>query len=135
MYSIRKESKRGMLEFVILAMLASAGGCAIKQSPPPDSVSHTPLVVDEAMQQRQWPISVAHYANGAAVGEPTTFLLTHRADEPVWTAALTDTPMFVANSIASPAVLICSPPWARVIYPSGGVEASYNAMPALRGEK
>jgi hypothetical protein len=116
---------------LMIVLLAGISACALKHTPPADPITHAPLVVDEAMQLRQWDMSVAHYQNGATVGEPTSFLLTHRPNEPKWTAALTDTPMFVLNSMASPVVLICSPSWQRVIYPSGGLEASYNAMPPL----
>jgi len=114
---------------VLLALALT--GCALKQPPPPYPVSHAPLVVDEAMQLRQWPMSVAHFANGSTVGLSTAFLLTHRAHEPIWAEALTDTPMFLINSAAWPVVLACSPPWQTIVYPDGGTEPSYNAMPPL----
>jgi len=106
-------------------------GCELKKDPAPASVSHTPLVIDEAMQKRQWPMSVAQYQNGATPAFQTAFLITHRSDEPDWAPTITDTPMFVANSIAAPIVFCFSPPWTRVIYPRGGVEPSYTDQPPL----
>src|SRR5581483_1744996 len=63
-------------------------GCATKQPPPPEPVSHAPLIVDDAMRQRQWPISVAHYANGQTVAWPTGSLLKHPDTEPYWQATV-----------------------------------------------
>src|SRR5438270_704595 len=58
-----------------ILVLSLAAGCEVKQPPPPEPVSHAPLVVDPAMQHRQWPVSVAHYANGSTVAWPTGALL------------------------------------------------------------
>ena len=106
-------------------------GCAVKQPIPPEPVSHAPLEVDEAMQLRQdWSLSVVHYANGQTVGWPTDLLLEPKT-RPAWSAAVTDTPLFVANCVAMPIVLLFAPPWQPVIYPRGEIEASYHAMPPL----
>jgi hypothetical protein len=117
----------------ILVLLASLllSGCVIKQPPPPDPVSHAPLVVDEAMQHREWPMSVAYYQNGETPAGPTGFILSDRPDGPYWQQALADAPIFVANCIACPIVLLCTPPFQPVIYPRGITEPSYNAMPPL----
>ena len=114
-----------------LLPLSFAVGCAVKQPPPPEEVSNAPLVVDDAMQHRQWPVSPVRYANGQTVAWPTATLLVHRYDEPVWQASLTDTPMFVGNVLAVPVVYLFTPPWQPVAYPRGEVPASYNAMPPL----
>ncbi|HSV13672.1 MAG TPA: hypothetical protein VLI90_05395, partial [Tepidisphaeraceae bacterium] len=55
------------VHLLICGLLAIALGCEVKQPPKPDAVSHSPLVVDDAMRHRQWPTSVAHYANGQTV--------------------------------------------------------------------
>ena len=103
----------------------------MKQPPQPDPISHAPLVIDEAMQQRDWPVTVANYQNGSTPGWATTFLFINNPKTPPWTAAVTETPIFAFNSLISPIVLICSPPNQRIIYPSDGIEPSYNAMPPL----
>jgi hypothetical protein len=94
-------------------------------------VSHAPLVVDEAMQHRQWPVSTAHYANDQTPAWTTGALLKHAPTEPNWQATLTDLPIFLANTLSAPVVFCFTPPWQRVVYPAGEVEASYNAMPPL----
>src|SRR5213082_759955 len=77
-------------------------GCTVKQPPPPDPVSHAPLVVDDAMQHRQWPVSPAHYANGQTVAWTTGAIFKHRPGEPKWQATVTDLPMFLANTLSAP---------------------------------
>jgi hypothetical protein len=125
MCSTRKKSN------VVLTICLLATGCALKHPPQADPISHAPIVVDEAMQLRQWPVSVAQYQNGATPGLATTFLFINNPHTPPWTASITETPLFAFNSLISPVVLICSPPWQQIIYPSDGIEPSYNAMPPL----
>jgi hypothetical protein len=114
-------------------LIASVGlaGCAAKVPPQPDPISHAPPVVDEAMQLRDWPITAAHYQDGSTPGWATTFIFINNPNTPTWTPAVTETPLFAFNSLICPIVLICSPPWQRIIYPSDGIEPSYNAMPPL----
>ncbi len=123
--------KRAFCTLGLLAAGLLTAGCQMKQPPKPDAVSHAPLVVDEAMQQRQWPVTVCHFQNGQTPAWPTATLFVHRTNEAVWQATVTDTPMFMANVMTIPVVSIFTPPWQRVIYPSGVIEASYNAMPPL----
>lgn len=120
---------RTRLTILLFCLLIS--GCAIKQPPKLDEVSHAPLIVDDAMQHRQWPVSAARYANGQTVANPTGSLFVHRPNEPVWQGVLTDAPMFVANVLTIPIVYIFTPPWETVAYPRGEIEASYHAMPPL----
>ena len=121
--------KKLTLVFGALGVLA---GCEVKKEPAPESVSHAPIVIDEAMAQRQWPMSVAQYQNGSTPAYQTGAVITHRSDAPEWTNTITETPMFVANSLLTPIVFCFSPPWQRVIYPRGGVEPSYTAQPPLQ---
>ncbi len=123
--------KRLISRAAISIVICQAIGCVAKQAPPPEPVSHAPLQIDEAMQlRRDWPLLVVHYANGQTVGWPTGFLL-EPVVKPNWSAAFTDTPIFVVNSLALPIVTIFAPPWQPVIYPRGEVEASYTAQPPL----
>jgi hypothetical protein len=133
MSSTRKSTARMVRRFRLAApaLLAVVTGCAIKQTPAPDAVSHAPLVVDEAMQNRHWPVSVARYANGETYAWPTGFLLVPSPKDPIWVPAVADTPMFVANTLAMPVVYLFLPPFQTVMYPRGEIEPSYNAMPPL----
>jgi hypothetical protein len=124
---------RSSILYLLSSILALAlAGCEVKQPPRLEPVIHAPLVLDEAMRHRQWPVSVAHYGNGETVAWPTGAIFRHRADEPVWQGAITDTPIFVANAVTIPVVYLFTPPWQPVVYPSGEVEASYHVMPPMR---
>jgi hypothetical protein len=129
MLSTRKNSPRAKILSLLIPFAMT--GCALKQPPQPDPITRAPVVIDEAMQQRDWPVTVAHYQDGSTPGWATTFLFINSPKTPVWTAVVTETPIFAFNSMISPIVLICSPANQRIIYPSGGIEPSYNAMPPL----
>ena len=122
---------RGCVLALLAACTGGTTGCAFKTTPPPDAVSHAPLVVDAAMQQRQWPISVAQFSNGSTPAWPTGALLTHRANSPAWQEVASDTPIFLGNVLLFPLDYAITPPWLEVVYPLGEIEASYHAMPPL----
>ncbi len=103
----------------------------MKETKPVAMTSHAPLVVDEAMQRRQWPRTVAHFANGESPAGPTGFVLEHNPNAPKWVPAITDGPLFGVNIAAIPIGYLFTPPWTSTIYPSGVVEPTYNAMPPL----
>jgi len=128
--STRKLSKAAPFA-VAAAGLLSLLGCQMKQGEVPAQTSHAPLVVDEAMEKRRWPMSVAQYENGATVALPTASVFQHRAGSPLWQESLSDTPIFLANALTMPFAYLITPPWTQVVYPSGQIEASYNAMPPL----
>jgi hypothetical protein len=89
------------------------------------------VVIDEAMQRRDWPVSVARYANGETAAYPTGFVLEHSPKAPIWAPVVTDVPLFFANIVAMPVGYVFTPPWTEVDYPRGVVPPTYNAMPAM----
>ncbi len=105
-------------------------GC-MKETKPVALVNRSPLIVDEAMQQRHWARSVEHFQNGETPAGPTLFILAHPKNAPKWTPTITDGPLFLANIAAMPVGAIFTPPWTRVIYPAGVVEPSYIATPPI----
>ncbi len=107
----------------------------MKETKPVAAVDNSPLIVDEAMQQRDWPRTTVRFQNGETPAGPTGFVLQHSPDAPKWTPALTDAPMSVANVGLVPFGYLFTPPWTRVIYPAGVVPPTYNAMPPLPPEK
>jgi len=101
----------------------------VKETKPVAVVNRSPLIVDEAMQQRNWPRSVVRFQNGETPSAPTGFVLAHAKDAPKWTPVLTDGPLFMVNIFAMPVGYVFTPPWERVIYPAGVVEPSFTAVP------
>jgi len=127
-----RRSKMALFSHAILYPLSSilifAPGCA-KETKPVATVNRAPLIVDEAMQQRNWSRSVVRFQNGETPAVPTGFKLQHNPNAPKWTPVLTDGPLFMANLIVMPIGYAFTPPWKRVIYPAGVAEPSYTAIP------
>jgi hypothetical protein len=117
----------------LLAALSAApllSGC-LKHTEPPAAVSRAPLVIDEAMERRQWRTVAVHFQNGETPAWPTGFVLAHRPDAPKWAPVVTDTALFLANVVAMPIGYAVTPGWTSVIYANDVVPPSYNAMPPL----
>jgi hypothetical protein len=85
------------------------------------------------MQLRDWQRVSAEYANGDTPAGPTGFLYEPRWNQPEWTYAVIETPLFLGQTIALPVVFVMTPPWTPVTYKGATIEATYNAMPALPG--
>ncbi len=105
-------------------------GC-VKESKPVASVNRSPLIIDEAMQQRQWSRTVVHFQNGETPAGPTGFILEHPANTPRLVPILTDGPLFLANVVFMPIDFAINPPWQRTIYQQGVVEPSFTGVPPL----
>ncbi len=106
-------------------------GC-LKETKPVAEVNRAPLIVDEAMQQRQWTRSVARFQNGETPAAPTEFVWQHPQDTPKWVPVVTDGPLFLLNVFSMPVAFVFTPPTERVIYPAGVVEPSYTAVPPTK---
>ena len=107
-------------------------GC-MKETKPVAAVNRSPLIVDEAMQQRIWPRTVVRFQNGETPAGPTGFILEHNPDVPHdpgrrWS---TDTPLFLANVLVMPVGYMFTAPWQRVIYPAGVAEPSFTGIPPI----
>jgi hypothetical protein len=114
------------LSSILVGLLLS--GC-VKETKPVAAVSKAPLIVDEAMQQRQWHRSVVRFQNGESPAGPTEFALAHPDNTPALIPIITDGPMFLINVGISPLDVMINPPWTRVIYPAGVIEPSYTGVP------
>jgi hypothetical protein len=109
------------------------GGCGMqlaKNDPQVDRLNDTPLVVDEAMQKRDWDRSTAYYQPSTVVAGPTW--LTFRGDEKAERVdVLTDPFIFLANVAASPYAAFRHPQTEAVIYHGAIVPPTYHAMPPM----
>jgi hypothetical protein len=96
---------------------------------PSDRVNDTPIIVDEAMQARDWQPVAATYPNFSSTAGPTEVTLEARPDlKPWWHAAL-ETPLFVTNIVLMPLAMWQTPPWDQVEATSFYVPPSYTANP------
>ena len=122
-------SRRVLAPLVLL--VAAVGGCAQK---PPQTYAPPPLIVDGAMQRREWERSVAYYPNGDTVSGNSRFPL--RSDvnpgENEYGAAAYDIAASLAQTVALPFTYIFIPPFAPAVYHGEVIGPSYNAMPPMR---
>jgi hypothetical protein len=101
------------------------------RSEPPDVLNDTPLIVDGAMQLRDWGRSTAFYTNGDTVAGPTGFLYEPRWYQPEWRYAVLEAPLSLGQTIILPIVAIFEPPWEQKHYTGATIEPTSNAMPAV----
>jgi hypothetical protein len=98
---------------------------------PPDTPGDAPLLVDQAMQIRDWDRSTALYANGDTIAGNTGFWYQPRWHQPEWVYPIIETPLFVGQTLALPVTLSIQPPWKQVNYTGVSMEPTYSAMPPL----
>jgi hypothetical protein len=124
--------RKALPPLLLLATVVAglAGGCAQQQQPytPP------PLVVDGAMQRREWDRSVSWYPNGDTVAGPTRFPLRSNVPEGsnVYAAASFDIVASLAQTVALPFTYIFIPPNAVEVYHGEVIGPTYTAMPPMR---
>jgi hypothetical protein len=121
--------------FVFLfSFFVCAGGCQlINKEQPLAPVNNTPLVVDEAMQLRDWERSTNHYANGATIAGGTGY---------VWEVAdwvnqghrrFVDAPVAVLNFASMPVGLLVNSPFEKQVIRGEMVPPTYTGQPPLPG--
>ena len=102
---------------VLLVATGSIAGCQrtadIQERP---AFSMSPLVIDSAIQHRNWEPSVVEYPNGDVVAGPTLFPYETRRTDPGWQQALFAPVLFVGQTIALPFHAFVTPPWSQVAY-------------------
>jgi len=111
----------------------SSSWCPIRkvQNAPPDELNDSPLVVDGAMQLRDWQRAPAQYANGDTPAGPTEFPYEPKWNQPGWVYPVVETPLFVGQGIFMPITMIFTPPWTLVMWKGATIDTTYTAMPAL----
>jgi hypothetical protein len=114
------------------ASLFAGAGCQIEQrTPPPEPLNTKPLLVDVAMQRRDWDPSLATYSNDTVMAWPDySPLRSHYM--PCREGAVTDPILFFGNLFYMPVGMFKDPPTKMVGYKSLSVEPTYTAMPPLK---
>jgi hypothetical protein len=113
-----------------LALAAITGCRPAVNRPVKADLNQTPLVVDEAMQKRDWDRSVARYANGDTIAGPDLISYENTTPEPLM--RVTDPVFSVINDSLVPISIIFLPPWKDVIYQGVQFPPTYTAQPAPR---
>lgn len=137
MYSTHNQLARSAGTAKRLARWALAGaaacstwGCAHGQKPSAPELSQTPLIIDGAMQKRDWDRSVALYASGGVPAWNTRFHYEPSAREPAWIKPVSEPAEFLGQTAFLPVTLITARPFTPVIYRGVQEPASSTAFPA-----
>jgi hypothetical protein len=113
---------------ITLMALAAAGCQTTVNSPVHAELNRKPLIVDPAMQQRDWDRMVTHYANGDTLAGPDLVVI--RSDAPDPYQRFFDPLVSATNDVMIPVTTVLNPPWKDVIYQGVVVPPTYNAQPA-----
>jgi len=114
---------------VLLA--AVLGGCAQHA---PQQATKPPLVVDAAMQRREWERSVAPYPNGDTVSGHNRFPFRTNSDpsQNEYALATYDIAASLAQTVALPFTYLFIPPFAKAVYHGEHPGPSYTLIPEMR---
>jgi len=133
--SSTRNFQRSIVRFTFAGVLASASmalttGCQRIKPLQPDTLSDEPVIVDEAMQIRDWDRSTAYYASGAVVaGDPRT-RLEPKDDTRLNYAA--DPAIGLGNFVLIPFTYFRTPPFTPVVSRGTIVPPSHYAVPETR---
>src|SRR5687767_6171346 len=112
--SEKRKTAEGPFSFFVLlfSLFVCASGCQRIVPPPVRApVNDAPLVVDEAMQIRDWDRSTNYYANGGTVAGGTGYLWqTHEAVNPGH-RRFVEAPVAALNIASMPVGLFVNSPW------------------------
>ncbi|MGH7176457.1 MAG: hypothetical protein ACREJC_03665 [Tepidisphaeraceae bacterium] len=106
-------------------------GCVRRGNIAPDQTNPTPLVVDQAMELRNWEQSQAMYENMTVIAGPTGFLYEGPPDGHNYSYAVLDVGIFLGNICLMPYAYCLTPPWGAVEYRGITMPPTYTAQPVL----
>jgi hypothetical protein len=121
----------GWLATALAWTLGIGAGCQLRPRSYPAAVDQTPLIVDQAIQFRDWDPSVAYYANGSVPAWPTRFPFVPKPTVPDVREGMYEPAQFVGQSFALPVMAILMPPFTPVLWQGEVVPPTYTAQPPL----
>ena len=129
----RSIMRRRVLPAALLAVIlpGALAGCAKRQQ---QTQTPPPLVIDGAMQRREWDRSVAYYPNGDTVSGYNRFPIRTDAmeGENEYGAAFFDIAASLVQTAALPFTYIFIPPFSKAVYHGDDIRPTYTAMPDMR---
>jgi hypothetical protein len=116
----------------MVAGLLAVAGCQLASTHEPVAeLQKRPILVDQAMEHRDWSTSVATIPSGAIVAGPTLFAFEPGGsmDRPL-DSSMFEIPIFLGNIAVLPVVAVIDPPWTPTAYHGVNLPASYTMSPA-----
>lgn len=132
MCSIRNRAFRVLsVPLAAVAVLVSTGCQRVKPAPVA-ALNDSPMVVDEAMQMRDWDRSTAYYQNGDTVAGFTGryYELKPKYQDGYITRAA-DPVVGITNVVLLPITMAMTPPWEDVRYQGVIVPPTHHANPPM----
>lgn len=129
-YFVNAQTARLALPLVALTAVL---GCAQQPNNPPAP----PIVVDAAMQRREFPRSVAYIPNGDTVAGVQRFPFRSNSPEGQrdYPAAAYDIVASLGETIALPFTYLFIPPFAKQVYSSEVIGPTHTAMPPMHAPR
>ncbi|HEV2295395.1 MAG TPA: hypothetical protein VGR35_16210 [Tepidisphaeraceae bacterium] len=116
--------------FLVATLFLLPTGCQRVHRGRPVALNDAPLIIDEAMQLRDWERSTAYYASGAVVAGATRVTFEPKYDNRYNYVA--DPLIGVANFALIPFTYFRTPPFTTVVYHGAIVPPTHTAMPEVR---
>jgi hypothetical protein len=113
-----------------VGITATAGAGCFNAAATRPELSHATLIIDPAMQKRDWDQSVAYYPGGAVPAWNTRFWYTPSPNEPPAIKPISEPIEFIGQSLFVPITLITARPFTPVIYRGVQEPSTSNAFPA-----
>ncbi|HEY8667306.1 MAG TPA: hypothetical protein VIL86_11605 [Tepidisphaeraceae bacterium] len=126
MCSIRKMIVAGA---AFLAAGVGGGGCQRVTNQTPVRLNDRPLVVDEAMQRRNWELTDAEYPNGAVRAGSTGFRYEVNPDNNSQFAGVEDQGLFIVQTLLLPITLPSGP--SKQVYHGAQTPPTHAAVPPV----
>jgi hypothetical protein len=127
MFSIR--NGRALLMSVLA--VSGAVGCQGNIPAPVERVDDSPLIVDEAMQRREWERQTSYYANGDTAAGGTGFMFRTHETMPMWSRPAVDPAIAVMNMALFPVGVFVNSPFTEQVYQGAVIPPTATAMPVL----
>ena len=136
MFSIRNlaSSRLARTLAMSVAAVASVGitGCQKTKPAPVAKLIDSPVLVDDAMQRREWEQSSAYYANGDTVaGFSGRWLEPQPRFSEGYFGRLADPAVGLTNVVIMPLTMLQTPPWKGVDYQGVIVPPTHSANPPV----
>lgn len=130
----RRELRPLLLIAVALTSLGAMTGCAQQQ---PRQATPPPMIIDEAMQKRDWEPSVAYIPNGDVVAGVNRYPLRSggaytEGATPDYTGAALDYGAHLVQTLALPFTYLFVPPFEPQVYRDEEIGPSHTGMPEMR---
>jgi len=122
---------RSMLALGFAGMMLGGFGCQATVPPRAEKLNNPPLVVDDAMQRREWDRSISYYPNGDTVGGGTGyFMQTHETIQDPY-RRVADPIVATGNIVALPVGVFVNSPFKPQVTQGAMIPPSHTVQPVL----